>query len=140
MDTFWRMQIPYLYWNQIFEFFYKSWIRDLFYYTGRINRENFIISIWGYAIPCMIPILLCFNVWSWGETKLLSTLISCSTTILYSWFGLMMLSLSVRRLHDSAHSALWLPILCIPVIGGYVLYLIFFKPSWISLEPYKKTA
>ena len=36
----------------------------------------------------------------------------------------------VRRLHDSGNSGLWLFFIVVPIVNVYVLYMLFFKPTY----------
>ena len=40
------------------------------------------------------------------------------------------ISLLVRRLHDSGNSGLWLFFIVVPIVNVYVLYMLFFKPTY----------
>lgn len=137
-DAFWRVQAAYADKDKIFEQFYLSWIKNIFNFKGRINREDFVFSLWGYCVPTLVTVILYFIIRNWGSNDVLLTIFNAYPLLVWTWTLCTLPSLCVRRLHDSAHSALWLPLIVVPYVGAYVVYLIFFKPSWIGFEPYKK--
>ena len=50
------------------------------------------------------------------------------------------LAVSVRRLHDTGKSGLWLLIFFIPLLGALVLLLFFVQPSTDGMNHYGETA
>ena len=50
--------------------------------------------------------------------------------ILYIWPFIAFATLSIRRLHDSMLSGIWLIGLIIPYVNVYVLYHLLLKASW----------
>lgn len=135
-----RVCFPYSEREKFYDCVYQSWIKRVLLFKGRTTREDYCLSLYGWFLLITVPLAFFVMTLIAGSNTLVEHIIDYSCQISYVWFAIMAISITVRRLHDSAHSALWLSLLIVPVIGGYVLYLIFFKPSWISLEPYNKTA
>ena len=50
--------------------------------------------------------------------------------VLYFYAILSILTLCIRRLHDSLYSGLWVLLLLVPYLNIFIIYRIFLKCSW----------
>ena len=75
---------------------------------------NMAIAVVSLIVQCGIPLYIP----RWGFMAILI------------WPALAMITLGIRRLHDSLLSGLWIIGLCIPYINIFVSYHLLFKKSW----------
>ena len=75
---------------------------------------NMAIAVVSLIVQCGIPLYIP----RWGFMAILI------------WPALAMITLGIRRLHDSLLSGLWIIGLCIPYINIFVSYHLMFKKSW----------
>ena len=75
---------------------------------------NMAIAVVSLIVQCGIPLYIP----RWGFMAILI------------WPALAMITLGIRRLHDSLLSGLWIIGLCIPYINIFVGYHLLFKKSW----------
>lgn len=75
---------------------------------------NMSIAVVSLIVQCGIPLYIP----RWGFMAILI------------WPALAMITLGIRRLHDSLLSGLWIIGLCIPYINIFVSYHLLFKKSW----------
>jgi len=75
---------------------------------------NMAIAVVSLIVQCGIPLYIP----RWGFMAILI------------WPALAMITLGIRRLHDSLLSGLWIIGLCIPYINIFVSYHLLLKKSW----------
>lgn len=101
----------------------KDALCNSFNFAGRMNSGNYKISI--------IYLTLIF-VWNIKTGMLLLEVLFFKILLIIfnAWVGITILSATIRRLHDSYNSAIW--ILFIPVFPFtyYVLYMLLIRKSW----------
>ena len=117
--------------EKIFEYTWTVLFSRLIDIRGRSTREEFILGILGgrflisiimYSIIALVILIYqhysIFYIPQWG------------LMILYIWPFIAFTTLSIRRLHDSMLSGIWLIGLIIPYVNIYVLYHLLLKGSW----------
>ncbi|MBJ7539387.1 DUF805 domain-containing protein [Marinomonas transparens] len=106
------------------DWYFDAWKRYA-QFSGTASREAFWMF---FLVNCLVSVgfvlLDVFFHASWRMEALYSLLIF-----------LPMLSLTVRRLHDTNLSAWWLLVVLIPVIGMLVLLILLALPSQSDSEP-----
>lgn len=117
--------------ERIFEF---TWI-VLFYrlidIRGRSTREEFILGILGgrFFISIIMYFLVGIVILIYQHYSMIY-IPEWGLMILYIWPFIAFATLSIRRLHDSMLSGIWLIGLIIPYVNVYVLYHLLLKASW----------
>lgn len=109
---------------------FSKFIKQPFYFKGRIKINEYV----GVLI---IINLCCFFIKLMVLQFLAPSLQKDIVIILNVLLVLSTLSLHVRRLHDSYHSAFWLLIILLPFVNIYVAFVLFFAPSW-TIEDLQK--
>ena len=115
--------------EQKFEFMevlQKILIKDIFNFEGRSSRDELMIFTMLFSVLSMllsyinISDILNSNV---VNIFIIDVLVAIIILVPY-------ISLLVRRLHDSGNSGLWLFFIVVPIVNVYVLYMLFFKPTY----------
>jgi len=89
-----------------------------FDYSGRSTRAQY----WLFQLFTFLVGLVVFFIIGWNWPELMSERgVDLPTVVFWIVHGVPLLSLTVRRLHDSGRSALWLLWLILPGIGMLVL-------------------
>ena len=104
----------------------KILIKDIFNFKGRSSRDELMIFTMLFSVLSMllsyinISDILNSNV---VNIFIIDVLVAIIILVPY-------ISLLVRRLHDSGNSGLWLFFIVVPIVNVYVLYMLFFKPTY----------
>lgn len=101
---------------------YKVLIKEPLNFAGRSSRDELMIfSILFSIISMCLSYIISFMTYDY---------IVVIQRFIEVIFAIPFISLIIRRLHDGYNSGLWIFFLLVPVLNVYVLYLIFFKPSF----------
>ncbi|WP_456045114.1 DUF805 domain-containing protein, partial [Veillonella sp.] len=104
---------------------HNVFIKDVFNFNGRSSRDELLLFTVLFSILSMV--LSYFS-------PFIPKILGLNSIVIINVFidailFIPLISLLVRRLHDSGNSGLWIFFLIVPVVNIYVLYLIFVKPS-----------
>lgn len=104
---------------------HNVFIKDVFNFNGCSSRDELLLFTVLFSILSMV-----LSYFSPFIPKILGL---NSIVIINVFIGAILfiplISLLVRRLHDSGNSGLWVFFLIVPIVNIYVFYLIFVKPS-----------
>lgn len=115
--------------EQKFEFMevlQKVLIKDIFNFEGRSSRDELMIFTMLFSVISML--LSYINIADILNNNVVNIFI---IDVLFAIIILVpYISLLVRRLHDSGNSGLWLFFILVPIVNVYILYMLFFKPTY----------
>ena len=115
--------------EQKFEFMevlQKILIKDIFNFEGRSSRDELMIFTMLFSVLSMLlSYINISNILNSYVVNIFIIDVLVAIIILVPY-----ISLLVRRLHDSGNSGLWLFFIVVPIVNVYVLYMLFFKPTY----------
>lgn len=117
--------------EKIFEYTWTVLFSRLIDIRGRSTREEFILGILGgrFFISIIMNSIIAIVILIYEHYPMLY-IPQWGLMILYIWPFIAFTTLSIRRLHDSMLSGIWLIGLIIPYVNIYVLYHLLLKGSW----------
>ena len=113
----------------------SSFYRNYLNFSGRATRSEYWWKIFELLGASVIVYIVYLAGMVWGKNYLL---IISLVLALVLFFGniLGLLSLSIRRLHDTNRSAWWLLIDFVPLFGHIILLIFFVTPSTVGPNKY----
>lgn len=117
--------------EKIFEYTWTVLFSRLIDIRGRSTREEFILGILGgrFLISIIMHSIIAIVILIYQHYSMFY-IPQWGLMILYIWPFIAFTTLSIRRLHDSMLSGIWLIGLIIPYVNIYVLYHLLLKGSW----------
>ena len=117
--------------EKIFEYTWTVLFSRLIDIRSRSTREEFILGILGgrFLISIIMHSIIAIVVLVYQHSSMVY-IPQWGLMILYIWPFIAFTTLSIRRLHDSMLSGIWLIGLIIPYVNIYVLYHLLLKGSW----------
>lgn len=117
--------------EKIFEYTWTVLFSRLIDIRSRSTREEFILGILGgrFLISIIMHSIIAIVILIYQHYSMVY-IPQWGLMILYIWPFIAFTTLSIRRLHDSMLSGIWLIGLIIPYVNIYVLYHLLLKGSW----------
>lgn len=117
--------------DKIFEYTWNVLFSRFADIQGRSTREEFILGILGgrVLISILMYSFIAIVIFIYQHYPLLY-IPKWGLLVPYIWPLIAFITLSIRRLHDSMLSGIWLIGLIIPYVNVYVLYHLLLKASW----------
>ncbi len=111
---------------------YKKFWQNILNFSGTANRSEYwwpVIINWilAFVLMNLVESLLGHSIndiYNWGDWSIKTSSLIISFVV---WIA--MLSLRFRRLHDSNHSAWWILIMIVPIIGDIWFIILMLLPS-----------
>ena len=111
---------------------YKKFWQNIFNFSGTASRSEYwwpVIINWvlAFILIHLVESLLGHSIndiYTWGDWSIKTSSLIISFVV---WIA--MLSLRFRRLHDSNHTAWWILIMIIPIIGDIWFVILMLLPS-----------
>lgn len=119
--------------NGLLEYMRDIYICQSFCFKGRAKRVETFIGIGSFSmiiglIVNLISIL--FMIKDETGIEILTPISIGIFYVLYFYAILSIMTLCIRRLHDSLYSGLWVILLLVPYLNIFIIYRIFLKSSW----------
>ncbi|MDU6785125.1 MAG: DUF805 domain-containing protein, partial [Veillonella sp.] len=109
------------------------YIHQSFCLKGRAKRVEayFGIGSFGMIISLIVNFIsILFMIKAETGIEILTPISIGIFYVLYFYAILSILTLCIRRLHDSLYSGLWVILLLVPYLNIFIIYRIFVKSSW----------
>lgn len=119
--------------NGLLEYMRDIYISQSFCFKGRAKRVEALFGIgsFGMIISLIVNLIsILFMIKDETGIEILEPISIGIFYILYFYTILSILTLCIRRLHDSLYSGLWVILLLVPYLNIFIIYRIFVKSSW----------
>ena len=119
--------------NGLLEYMKDIYIHQSFCLKGRAKRVEayFGIGSFGMIISLIVNFIsILFMIKDETGIEILTPISIGIFYVLYFYAILSILTLCIRRLHDSLYSGLWVILLLVPYLNIFIIYRIFVKSSW----------
>ena len=119
--------------NGLLEYMRDIYIHQSFCLKGRAKRVEAYLGIgsFGMIISLIVNLIsILFMIKDETGIEILTPISIGIFYVLYFYAILSILTLCIRRLHDSLYSGLWVILLLVPYLNIFIIYRIFVKSSW----------
>ena len=119
--------------NGLLEYMRNIYIHQSFCLKDRAKRVEAYLGIgsFGMIISLIVNLIsILFMIKDETGIEILTPISIGIFYVLYFYAILSILTLCIRRLHDSLYSGLWVILLLVPYLNIFIIYRIFVKSSW----------
>lgn len=119
--------------NGLLEYMSDIYIHQSFCLKGRAKSVEayFGIGSFGMIISLIVNFIsILFMIKDETGIEILTPISIGILYVLYFYAILSIMTLCIRRLHDSLYSGLWVILLLVPYLNIFIIYRIFLKSSW----------
>ena len=119
--------------NGLLEYMRDIYIYQSFSLNGRAKRVEALLGIgaFGMVISLIVNFIsMIFMIKDMTGIEIPEPILIGIFYVLYFYIILSILTLCIRRLHDSLYSGIWVFLLLVPYLNIFIIYRIFVKRSW----------